>query len=54
VETDPGLGFAALHRHYTLNSYRVKEEPSDHDLLTLQDLLAWLILETGCHAYNLY
>lgn len=40
METDPGLGFAALHRHYALNSYRVKEEPSDHDLLTLQDLLA--------------
>lgn len=40
VETDPGLGYAALHRHYTLNSYRVKEEPSDHDLLALQDLLA--------------
>ncbi|XP_014471280.1 PREDICTED: transforming growth factor beta regulator 1 [Dinoponera quadriceps] len=40
VETDPGLGFAALHRHYALNSYRAKEEPSDHDLLTLQDLLA--------------
>ncbi|XP_029666910.1 transforming growth factor beta regulator 1 [Formica exsecta] len=40
METDPGLGFAALHRHYALNSYRVKEEPSDHDLLALQDLLA--------------
>ncbi|KYM91224.1 Transforming growth factor beta regulator 1 [Atta colombica] len=40
TETDPGLGFAALHRHYALNSYRVKEEPSDHDLLALQDLLA--------------
>ncbi|XP_011153353.1 transforming growth factor beta regulator 1 isoform X2 [Harpegnathos saltator] len=40
VETDPGLGFAALHRHYALNSYRTKEEPSDHDLLALQDLLA--------------
>jgi len=40
TETDPGLGFAALHRHYALNSYRGKEEPSDHDLLALQDLLA--------------
>lgn len=40
VETDPGLGFAALHRHYALNSYRAKEEPSDHDLLALQDLLS--------------
>ncbi|XP_033323482.1 transforming growth factor beta regulator 1 [Megalopta genalis] len=40
-ETDPGLGFIALHRNYTLtNSYRIKEEPSDHDLLTLQELLA--------------
>lgn len=40
-ETDPGLGFAALHRHYALtNSYRIKEEPSDHDLLALQELLA--------------
>lgn len=40
-ETDPGLGFTALHKHYTLsNSYRIKEEPSDHDLLALQDLLA--------------
>ncbi|XP_076645330.1 transforming growth factor beta regulator 1 isoform X1 [Halictus rubicundus] len=40
-ETDPGLGFIALHRHYALtNSYRIKEEPSDHDLLTLQELLA--------------
>lgn len=40
VEIDPGLGFTALHRHYALNSYRAKEEPSDHDLLTLQDLLS--------------
>ncbi|XP_011636919.1 transforming growth factor beta regulator 1 isoform X1 [Pogonomyrmex barbatus] len=40
TETDPGLGFAALHRHYALNSYRVKEESTDHDLLALQDLLA--------------
>lgn len=40
VETDPGLDFAALHRHYVLNSYRVKEESSDHDLLALQELLA--------------
>lgn len=40
METDPGLSFAALHRQYALNSYRVKEEPSDHDLLALQDLLA--------------
>lgn len=40
-ETDPGLGFAALHRHYALtNMYRIKEEPTDHDLLTLQELLA--------------
>lgn len=40
-ETDPGLGFAALHRHYALaNSYRIKEEPSDNDLLTLQELLS--------------
>ncbi|KZC08137.1 Transforming growth factor beta regulator 1 [Dufourea novaeangliae] len=40
-EADPGLGFTALHRHYALtNSYRIKEEPSDHDLLTLQELLA--------------
>lgn len=42
-EADPGLGFAALHKHYALsNSYRIKEEPSDHDLLALQDLLSWL------------
>lgn len=41
-ETDPGLGFAALHRHYALaNSYRIKEEPSDNDLLALQELLSW-------------
>ncbi|KAH0956278.1 hypothetical protein HN011_006556 [Eciton burchellii] len=40
VEADPGLGFAALHRHYALHPYRVKEEPSEHDLLALQDLLA--------------
>lgn len=40
-ETDPGLSFAALHRHYALtNPYRVKEEPSDHDLLALQELLS--------------
>ncbi|XP_035724855.1 transforming growth factor beta regulator 1-like isoform X1 [Vespa mandarinia] len=40
-EADPGLGFAALHKHYALsNSYRIKEEPSDHDLLALQDLLS--------------
>ncbi|KAG7205038.1 hypothetical protein KM043_005419 [Ampulex compressa] len=40
-ETDPGLGFAALHRHYALsNTYRIKEEPSDHDLLALQELLS--------------
>ncbi|XP_076630283.1 transforming growth factor beta regulator 1 [Colletes latitarsis] len=40
-ETDPGLGFAALHRHYALtNSYRIKEEPTDRDLLALQELLA--------------
>lgn len=40
-EADPGLGFAALHRHYALtSSYRIKEEPSDHDLLALQELLA--------------
>lgn len=44
MEIDPGLGFAALHRHYALNSYRIKEEPSDHDLLALQDLLAWLLI----------
>ncbi|XP_029050102.1 transforming growth factor beta regulator 1 [Osmia bicornis bicornis] len=40
-ETDPGLGFAALHRHYALTStYRIKEEPDDKDLLTLQEFLA--------------
>ncbi|XP_043261048.1 transforming growth factor beta regulator 1 [Colletes gigas] len=40
-ETDPGLGFAALHRHYALtNSYRIKEEPTDRDILALQELLA--------------
>ncbi|XP_071860588.1 transforming growth factor beta regulator 1 isoform X1 [Bombus fervidus] len=40
-ETDPGLGFAALHRHYALaNSYRIKEEPTDSDLLALQELLS--------------
>lgn len=44
-ETDPGLGFAALHRHYALaNSYRIKEEPSDNDLLALQELLSWFIV----------
>lgn len=40
-EADPGLGFTALHRHYALsNSYRIKEEPADHDLLALQELLS--------------
>ncbi|XP_066590083.1 transforming growth factor beta regulator 1 [Prorops nasuta] len=40
-ETDPGLGFNALHRHYALtSSYKIKEEPADHDLLALQELLA--------------
>ncbi|XP_026671913.1 transforming growth factor beta regulator 1 isoform X2 [Ceratina calcarata] len=39
-ETDPGLGFTALHRHYSLmNSYRIKEEPTESDLLNLQELL---------------
>ncbi|XP_015175320.1 PREDICTED: transforming growth factor beta regulator 1 isoform X2 [Polistes dominula] len=40
-EVDPGLGFSALHKHYALsNSYRIKEEPSEHELLALQDLLS--------------
>lgn len=40
-EVDPGLGFSALHKQYALsNSYRIKEEPSEHELLALQDLLS--------------
>lgn len=40
-EPDPCLGFAALHRHYALSTaYRIKEEPTNHDILNLQDLLA--------------
>ena len=40
-ETDPSLGFAALHRHFALASgYRIKEEPNEQDLLALQELLA--------------
>ncbi|XP_024943234.1 transforming growth factor beta regulator 1 [Cephus cinctus] len=39
-ETDPGLGFAALHKTFALHgNYKIKEEPLDHDLLTLQELL---------------
>lgn len=39
-ETDPGLGFSALHRTFAIPSgYRIKEEPPDHDLLTFQDFL---------------
>lgn len=39
-EVDPGLGFAALHRTYALpGNYRIKEEPTDHDLLALQEFL---------------
>lgn len=40
-ETDPSLGFAALHRHFALTSgYRIKEEPNEQDLLSLQKLIA--------------
>ncbi|XP_015519696.1 transforming growth factor beta regulator 1-like [Neodiprion pinetum] len=39
-ETDPGLGFSALHRTFAIpNGYRIKEEPPDPNLLTFQDFL---------------
>lgn len=51
-EADPGLGFAALHKHYALsNSYRIKEEPTDHDLLALQDLLSWFFQKRRINAF---
>ncbi|OXU31590.1 hypothetical protein TSAR_010252 [Trichomalopsis sarcophagae] len=40
-ENDPGLGFAALHRHYALSStYAIKQEPANHELLNFQELLS--------------
>ena len=40
-EMDPGINFTALHRTFKLStSYRIKEEPTEHDLRALQDLLA--------------
>ena len=40
-ENDPGLGFAALHRHYALAStYAVKQEPTGHELINFQELLS--------------
>ncbi|KAK0161591.1 hypothetical protein PV327_010046 [Microctonus hyperodae] len=37
-ETDPGINFHALHRTFALNSYRIKQEPIEHDLRVLHDL----------------
>ncbi|XP_043277978.1 transforming growth factor beta regulator 1 [Venturia canescens] len=40
-EIDPGISFLALHRSFALNAnYGIKEEPTEHDLRALQDLLA--------------
>ncbi|KAJ8680228.1 hypothetical protein QAD02_016015 [Eretmocerus hayati] len=40
-ENNPGLGFAALHKHYSLPySHNVKQEPTGHDLISFQELLS--------------
>ncbi|XP_014204535.1 transforming growth factor beta regulator 1 [Copidosoma floridanum] len=40
-EEDPSLGFAALHRHYALPSaFVIKQEPSNHGLISFQELLS--------------